>query len=109
MDKRYEQFAKSLISYSVRLQKGEKILIEVTDTGIDLAKALKTPPDDDFMEEATATHWKFQSNGSIIIEPKEDIKKRIKRSPDKSDALANTFYPNDYEGLSDEEILKDML
>ena len=40
MDKRYEQFAKSLISYSVRLQKGEKILIEVTDTGIDLAKAL---------------------------------------------------------------------
>ena len=49
MDKRYEQFAKSLISYSVRLQKGEKILIEVTDTGIDLAKALKTPPDDDFI------------------------------------------------------------
>ena len=67
------------------------------------------PPDDDFMEEVTATHWKFQSNGSIIIEPKEDIKKRIKRSPDKSDALANTFYPNDYEGLSDEDILKDML
>ncbi len=40
MDKRYEEFAKSLISYSVSLQKGEKILIEVTDTGIDLAKAL---------------------------------------------------------------------
>lgn len=65
------------------------------------------PPDDNFMEEATATHWKFQSNGSIIIEPKEDIKARIKRSPDKADALANTFYPNDWNGLSDEEILKD--
>ena len=40
MDKRYEQFAKSLINYSVTLQQGEKLLIEVTDTGIDLAKAL---------------------------------------------------------------------
>ena len=65
------------------------------------------PEDDDFMEEATATHWKFQSNGTILIEAKEDIKKRIKRSPDKSDALANTFYPYDDIGLSDEEILRD--
>ena len=32
MDKRYEQFAKSLISYSVRLQKGEKILIMVPES-----------------------------------------------------------------------------
>ena len=32
------------------------------------------PPCDRLMEEATETHWKFMSNGSIIIEPKEDIK-----------------------------------
>lgn len=51
------------------------------------------PEDDQLMEELTSTHWKFQSNGNIIIEPKEDIKERIKRSPDKMDALANTFYP----------------
>lgn len=63
------------------------------------------PPCDKFAEEATETHWKFQSNGSIIIEPKEDIKKRIKRSPDYMDALANTFYPYDIVGMSDEEIL----
>lgn len=55
------------------------------------------PPDDELLEEATEIKWKFQSNGKIIIEPKEDIKKRLKRSPDKFDALANTFYPRDHQ------------
>lgn len=50
------------------------------------------PPDDEFLQEATEIRYKFKSNGKIIIEPKEDIKKRIKRSPDKFDAFANTFY-----------------
>lgn len=67
------------------------------------------PPCDKLMEEATETHWKFQSNGSIIIEAKEEIKKRIKRSPDWFDALANTFYPHDYLDVSDEEIMRNML
>lgn len=67
------------------------------------------PPCDKLMEEATETHWKFQSDGRIIIEPKEEIKKRIKRSPDYMDALANTFYPHDYDFISDEELLKDFL
>jgi len=52
------------------------------------------PPGDAFTEEATEIKWKFQSNGSIIIEPKEDIKKRLGRSTDEFDALANTFYKN---------------
>lgn len=51
------------------------------------------PPDDNFDEEATEIKWSFRSDGKIIIEPKEDIKDRIGRSPDKFDALANTFYP----------------
>ena len=53
------------------------------------------PPDDELMQEATEIKWKFQSDGRIIIEPKEDIKERIKRSTDKFDSLANTFYPTD--------------
>jgi hypothetical protein len=53
------------------------------------------PPSDELTEELTQIKWKFQSNGSIIIEPKEDIKQRLRRSPDWSDALANTFYPHD--------------
>ena len=63
------------------------------------------PPCDMFAEEATAIKWQFQSNGSIIIESKDEIKKRIKRSPDYFDSLANTFYPNDSVGMSDEDIL----
>lgn len=67
------------------------------------------PPCDQLMEEATETRWKFLSNGKIIIEPKEDIKRRIKRSPDWMDALANTFYPKAYDFISDEELFKDFL
>lgn len=51
------------------------------------------PPDGQLAEEATEIRWFFRSDGKIIIEPKEDIKKRLGRSPDKFDALANTFYP----------------
>lgn len=67
------------------------------------------PPCDKLMEEATETHWKFQSNGNIIIESKDEIKKRIKRSPDYMDALANTFYPRDFSYISEDELLKDFL
>lgn len=51
------------------------------------------PPDSQLAEEATEIRWSFRSDGKMIIEPKEDIKKRLGRSPDKFDALANTFYP----------------
>lgn len=67
------------------------------------------PVCDRFMEEATSIKWKFQSNGSIIIEPKEDLQKRLHRSPDYADALANTFYPRDYDYMSEEDIMRDLL
>lgn len=51
------------------------------------------PPGDILKQEATEIKWKFRSDGKIIIEPKEDIKDRLGRSPDEFDALANTFYP----------------
>ena len=62
------------------------------------------PPDDKLIEELVDIKWRFQSDGSIIIEPKDDIKKRLKRSPDRADALANTFYPRKSGKLSDEQI-----
>lgn len=67
------------------------------------------PPDDMLAEELSEVHWSFQSNGNIIIEPKDDIKKRLKRSPDRMDALLNTFYPYDYDFSNDQEILNTML
>lgn len=65
------------------------------------------PPNDRFTEEATSIKWSFQSNGSIIIEPKEKIKERLKRSTDNFDALANTFYPKQKNYVDDEELLAD--
>lgn len=67
------------------------------------------PPCEKLMEEATETKWKFLSSGAIMIEPKEDIKKRIKRSPDTMDSLANTFYPFDYSYINENDILNDFL
>ena len=67
------------------------------------------PENDRLAEELTSTHWKFTSNGSIIIEPKEDIKERIKRSPDYADSLANTFYPKWTSDVTSSEIFDDFL
>lgn len=67
------------------------------------------PIGDELMLESTEIHWKFQSSGSIIIEAKEDIKKRLGRSTDYFDALANTFYPREYEEVREEEVFGDML
>jgi hypothetical protein len=51
------------------------------------------PPDDILLEELTEMKWGFKSNGRVFVEPKEDIKARLGRSPDKADSLANTFMP----------------
>lgn len=59
------------------------------------------PPNDEFLQEATTIKWKFSSNGHIQIESKEEIKKRLKHSTDKFDALANTFYPYEQRGTQD--------
>ena len=51
------------------------------------------PPDARLDEEAAEIKWEFRSDGRIIIEPKDDIRKRLGRSTDRFDSLANTFYP----------------
>ncbi|OPZ49341.1 MAG: hypothetical protein BWY95_00134 [Bacteroidetes bacterium ADurb.BinA104] len=51
------------------------------------------PPNQLLTQELIEIQYQVQSNGSIIIEAKEKIKERLGRSPDISDALANTFFP----------------
>jgi len=64
------------------------------------------PPDDKLLEELTEPKWGFKSNGRLFIEPKEDIQKRLGRSPDKSDSLANTFMPtHEYVVITSKEAL----
>jgi len=54
---------------------------------------LALPPDDLLTQEISEPQFYMQSNGKIIIEPKENIIARLGRSPDRLDAVLNTFYP----------------
>ncbi len=58
-----------------------------------LGGRLALPPDDELAQELTAMRWETQSSGKIKIEPKDEIKKRIGRSPDRADAVALSFWP----------------
>ena len=51
------------------------------------------PEDEEFIQELREIKYFIRSDGKIQIESKDDIKKRLGRSPDKADSLANTFYP----------------
>jgi hypothetical protein len=57
------------------------------DDGDDIA----LPPDSKLLGELCAARFSIQSNG-IKVEPKDDIKKRLGRSPDSGDAVVNAAY-----------------
>jgi hypothetical protein len=54
---------------------------------------LALPPIDELTQDLNEPTFKPRSDGSFIIEEKDEIKKRLGRSPDYGDALALTFYP----------------
>lgn len=49
------------------------------------------PDDDELHGDLTAPKYKYDSNGALVLEKKDDIKERLGRSPDLGDALALTF------------------
>jgi hypothetical protein len=53
---------------------------------------LALPPDDELIGDLTAIHKKDQSDGKVMAEPKDDIRKRIGRSTDKGDAVAMALW-----------------
>ena len=55
-----------------------------------LGGELALPSLDELTQDLTEVHWSTRSNGDIIIEEKDKIKKRLGRSPDYGDAVANT-------------------
>ncbi len=50
------------------------------------------PPDDRLTGDLTAIKWRPVAGGRILIEDKEDIRKRLNRSCDDADAVAMAFY-----------------
>lgn len=57
-----------------------------------LAAGGALPKDDRRDGELTAVRYGFDARGRILVEPKEKLKKRIGRSPDRADALALCVY-----------------
>lgn len=60
-------------------------LREILDPARGATMAL--PPDDLLTGDLTAVHWKPMSGGKIMVESKDDIRKRIGRSTDYGDAV----------------------
>ena len=51
------------------------------------------PPDDVLLADLTNVRYKFDSKGRIQLESKEEIKKRLGRSPDRGDAVVLAYAP----------------
>lgn len=58
--------------------------------------AVQIPDSDELLGDLTSLGYKFDSSGRLVIESKEDLRKRGMKSPDTADALALTFYLGDY-------------
>lgn len=50
------------------------------------------PPDDQLAVDLSSPRWKTVPGGKIVIESKDDLRKRIGRSPDKGDAVALAWW-----------------
>lgn len=59
------------------------------------------PPDDNLAADLSAPRWKNIAGGKIVIESKDDIKKRIGRSPDRGDAVTMSFWRENASMYSD--------
>lgn len=47
--------------------------------------------DEKLFDELAATRWKVNSTAKVQIQPKDDLRARIGRSPDRADACAMAF------------------
>lgn len=54
-------------------------------------RACRLPKDEILRNDLIAPKYSFSSSGKLIVEPKAEMKKRLRRSPDRADALAATF------------------
>lgn len=56
-----------------------------------LNDTVQLPQDEGLLDDLCAVNKKYDTRGRLQLETKEDVKKRLGRSPDKADALALTF------------------
>jgi hypothetical protein len=53
------------------------------------------PPDDQLTGDLVAPKWRMVAGGNIQVESKDDIKKRLGRSPDDGDAVVMAYWPEE--------------
>ena len=63
---------------------------------------VQLPNDENLANELCAVNKKYDSRGRLQLEEKEEIKKRLGKSPDMADALALTFAEPVFERLDEE-------
>lgn len=56
------------------------------------AGAIDLPRDYALWDELRATRWTVDSQGRVALEPKDHLRDRIGRSPDRADAVAMAFW-----------------
>lgn len=59
------------------------------------------PPDDQLAVDLSSPRWKTVPGGKIVIESKDDLRKRIGRSPDRGDAVALAWWASSGGVLTD--------
>ncbi len=59
------------------------------------------PPDDELLADLSGVKYKIDSRGRIQVESKEDMKKRLGRSPDRADAVVLAFAKASGQPISD--------
>jgi len=55
-------------------------------------RALALPPNNQLIGDLTAPTWSYTSTGEVIVESKDDLRKRLGRSPDIGDAVCLTLF-----------------
>lgn len=60
-----------------------------------LAGKLALPADDDLLADLSSIRYSFTARGQIALEAKDDIRRRLGRSPDRADALALAWGSDD--------------
>ncbi|MBR1605566.1 MAG: PBSX family phage terminase large subunit [Alphaproteobacteria bacterium] len=70
---------------------------------------VQLPADENLFDELTGINKKYDRRGRLQLEEKEEVKKRLGRSPDKADALALTFAEPVYESSEPQIYHRDQL
>jgi hypothetical protein len=63
---------------------------------------LALPDDDDLAAELTAPKWRIGTGNTLVVEAKDDMKKRLGRSPDRADAVCMACWTNPTSALQRE-------